>query len=49
MKLHRTAPAIRLLAAAVLIAAVVLPAIAFAQMPPAAPEILLKLPRDLSP
>jgi biopolymer transport protein ExbB len=49
MKLHGTAPAIHSLAAAVLVAAVALPAFAFAQTPPAAPEILLKLPRDLTP
>src|ERR1039458_1405791 len=42
-------PRCRTLWAVLLILAIVLPALAFAQTPPAAPEILLKLPRDLSP
>ena len=39
----------RTLWAVLLILGLMLPALAFAQTPPAAPEILLKLPRDLSP
>src|ERR1019366_4302065 len=35
--------------AVLLILGLMLPALAFAQTPPAAPEILLRLPRDLSP
>ena len=39
----------RTLWAVLLILGLMLPALAFAQTPPAAPEIMLKLPRDLSP
>ena len=42
-------PRRRTLWAVLLILGLMLPALAFAQTPPAAPEILLKLPRDLSP
>src|ERR1019366_852509 len=42
-------PRIRTLWAGLLILGLMLPALALAQTPPAAPEILLKLPRDLSP
>ena len=42
-------PRRRTLWAVLLIQGLMLPALAFAQTPPAAPEILLKLPRDLSP
>ncbi len=39
----------RTLWAVVLVLGLMLPALAFAQTPPVAPEIMLKLPRDLSP
>jgi biopolymer transport protein ExbB len=42
-------PRRRTLWAVLLILGLMLPALALAQTPPAAPEILLKLPRDLSP
>src|SRR5450631_1317322 len=42
-------PRRRTLWAVLLILGLMLPALAFAQTPPAAPEIMLKLPRDLSP
>jgi biopolymer transport protein ExbB len=42
-------PRRRPLLVVLLVLGLILPAMAFAQTPPAAPEILLKLPRDLSP
>jgi biopolymer transport protein ExbB len=42
-------PRRRTLWAVLLILGLMLPALAFAQTPPAAPEIMFKLPRDLSP
>ena len=42
-------PRRRPLLVGLLVLGLILPAMAFAQTPPAAPEILLKLPRDLSP
>jgi biopolymer transport protein ExbB len=39
----------RTLGTVLLVFSMMLPTLAFAEMPPAAPEILLKLPRDLSP